>query len=384
MQKKTKFLIGIILLSVILLSGCWNYRELNTLSIVAGIAIDKNPLGGYQITVEIMNPKLEGNETLLTPVLLSMEGNSIFDAIRNLVMRSGRRLYSSHTKVVVISQDLAKEGIAPLLDWIHRDPEMRGDVWLLISKEKTAADILRGDSPINKAVSLHLDDVFKSERTQTKYTTVELWNFVQKLSAEGISPIIPLTNLVEIDGQKIPQIYGTGVFRKDKLVGTLDALSTQVFVWLMKPNLNDLLFVEKNRESGLVITYEIFHQTVTIKPIAKEDELTMEIQMSLHLGIAELNHPNLNYMNTEVKEDLEKEVSDYIKQQIEKMIFLTQKEFKSDILGFGKMIKEQLPNKWKEIHEGWQEKYAELKVEVSVEAEIESSAMTTTPIKMRD
>lgn len=384
-QNKVKCLLAsIIFLSVIFLVGCWNYRELNTLSIVAGIAIDKHPRGGYLITVEIINPRLEGNETLLTPVILSMEGNSIFEAVRNLVMRSGRRLYSSHTKVVIISQELAIEGIEPLLDWIHRDTEIRGDVWLLISHENTAADILRGNSPINKAVSFHLDDVSKSQKTQTKYPVVELWNFLQKLSGEGISPIVPLTNLVEIDGKKIPQIYGTAVFQRDKLIGKLDGLSTQMFVWLTKPELNDLLFVEKSKGSGLVITYEIFHQVVKMQPIEKAGELIIDIQLKLKMGIAEINRPNLNYMNPEVKEDLEKEANKYIKAQIEKMISITQKEFQSDILGFGKLIKERWPKKWKKINEEWRVRFPELKVHITVDTEIKSSAMTTTPIQMRD
>lgn len=383
-HNKSKCLVLIIVSSIILLSGCWNYRELNTLSIVAGIAIDKNPLSGYQVTVEIINPQVEGNETLLTPIILSMEGNSVFEAIRNLVMRSGRQLYSSHIKVVIISEDLAKEGLEPVLDWIHRDLEIRGDVWLLISEEETAADILRGDSPINKAVSFHLDDVLKSQRTQTKYPTIELWDFMQKLSAEGVSPTIPLTNLVEIDGKKIPQIYGTAVFQRDKLVGILDGLSTQMFVWLTQPNLSDLLFVEKIRGSDLIITYEVFQQVVKMQPVEKTGELMMDIQIKLQMGIAELNHPELNFLSKEVRENLETEAGKYIHQQIEKMISLTQKEFKSDILGFGSMIREQMPKKWKEINEEWLEKYKELIVRVSVETEIQSSGMTTMPIQMRD
>ena len=37
-------------------SGCWNYREINFLTMVAGIAVDKLPDGRFLVTFESVDP----------------------------------------------------------------------------------------------------------------------------------------------------------------------------------------------------------------------------------------------------------------------------------------------------------------------------------------
>ena len=41
---------------ILLLTGCWNYNELNNLAICTGIAIDKNE-NNYEITFLVSNAK---------------------------------------------------------------------------------------------------------------------------------------------------------------------------------------------------------------------------------------------------------------------------------------------------------------------------------------
>ena len=56
---KIKFLIPILL---ILITGCYNYRELNQLAITTGIGIDKGEEKNYKVTVQVLNTKKTSKE----------------------------------------------------------------------------------------------------------------------------------------------------------------------------------------------------------------------------------------------------------------------------------------------------------------------------------
>jgi hypothetical protein len=158
----------ITLLNIIINTGCWNYRELNDIAIVSGTAIDKNEKNNkYIVTFEIINTK-GAKESKNIPDLVTMEGNSIFDAVRNTIEKLARRIYWSHAKVVVINKSIAKEGITPVIDFMYRDAEVRTDIWMLISDDDTAADILKGKDKYHDTISFHIDEAFRNEANISK------------------------------------------------------------------------------------------------------------------------------------------------------------------------------------------------------------------------
>jgi spore germination protein KC len=113
--RKWLLLTIVILLNGIFISGCWNYREVEKLAIVAGVAIDKGENNPYKITFEILQVS-GGKEAKTVSKIISMEGRTIFDAVRNAISLSGKKLYWSHTKIVVISKDIARNGILRVVD----------------------------------------------------------------------------------------------------------------------------------------------------------------------------------------------------------------------------------------------------------------------------
>ncbi len=155
-KKKRMLLFALPVFCVVFLSGCWNYRELNTMTIVAGIAIDRVADNkGYHLTFEVLDIAEASGEksTSVSSLLIETDGLTIFDACRNALQRSDSKLYFGACKTVIISEDLAREGITPLLDWFRRDAEARSTMDVYISSEETAADILKHKAITNNIVS---------------------------------------------------------------------------------------------------------------------------------------------------------------------------------------------------------------------------------------
>ncbi len=123
-------LLLIALLFLTLLAGCWDKKELNDLAIAVGLAIDKSE-GGYKLSTQIVNPSEvspQANSSGITPVTVrSKQGKTMYEAIRRLSLTNSRRIYTSHLRLLVISEEVAKEGITEVLDYLSRDKDFRAN-----------------------------------------------------------------------------------------------------------------------------------------------------------------------------------------------------------------------------------------------------------------
>jgi len=378
---KIFFLTCILLPFSFILVGCWNYRELEDMNIVVGAAIDKGIYKEYMITLEILEPSI-GEETPTTSRLISSEGDSIFDAVRNAISISGQKLYWSHNKVLILSKEIAQKGVIGILDWFHRDAETRSDVYILISKENSAKEILEKKEKEGQVTSFNLLDILVNQKNLAKAPDVQIWKLTDDIINDGIMAIAPTIELTISDDNLCPKVAGTAIFKNDKLVGFLDENETHYLLFLrdkIKGGILDLNPEGKNEPP--TITLEIFDSKTKIQPVTKGNEIEMNVNINTLGSIAAIKNTK-NYLANE--EILEKVTSSSIKENCEKLISRVQSEYGTDIFGFGAKTRIRYPTLWKEIGGNWENIFQNLKVNITVKAEIKNSAMTTKPLEIGD
>ncbi|MDF2890673.1 MAG: germination protein Ger(X)C family [Clostridia bacterium] len=220
-KNRAVLFIMMLICSCIVFTGCWNYREVESLAIAAGAAVDRNEDGTIHITIEVVNIGGDG-QVSYEPVYIESDGETFFEAVRSAISKEGKKIYWSHAKVIVISEEIARVDIVKYLDFLFRDAEAREDTWLLISTEKTAGEILRGKGLLKPIVSFQLDDTMRSQKATSRFPFIELFEFFDRLFYKQVSPVLPMVRLVEQHGLKTPQVGGTAIFKDGKMIGTLD------------------------------------------------------------------------------------------------------------------------------------------------------------------
>ena len=223
---KVLILIIIVIFNSVILTGCWNYKEIDELAIAAGVAVDKNKDGTVHITIEVVNISGDG-KTTIEPKYIESDGDTLFEATRKAIAKEGRKIYWSHAKVVIISEELAREDILKYLDFLFRDAEPREDSWLLISREKTAGEILQSKGMLNPMISFQLDDTMRAQKSISRFPFIQLYEFFDRIFYEQVSAILPAVQLVEQQGVKTPIIGGTAIFKHEKLIGFLNEEDTK-------------------------------------------------------------------------------------------------------------------------------------------------------------
>ncbi|MEK4513018.1 Ger(x)C family spore germination protein [Paenibacillus sp. FSL K6-2524] len=267
-QVKRLLQILIVLFSLVAISGCWNYVEVDDLSIVAGVAIDKNPADGkLLLTVELIDTKGGTKQTQAGYKTISLTGDTMFEIVRNMISMTGKKLFWSHAKVIIISEEVARsDGVIRFIDWYTRDTETRADVFIFVSKEKTAREILDLQSTMESITSFELAQMMRDEKYVSSAPTVEIWDFIDKLESRGKCAIAPLVYIHQNDTTSSERVNGTAVFSKDRMVGTLSGEESK-YMLFAKNDIKGGILPVKDETGKPSFSLEIISSQTKIKPI---------------------------------------------------------------------------------------------------------------------
>lgn len=387
-MSKRRILFIFIIISALYMGGCWNYSEVNEKKIVAGAAIDYNKEKEMlELTIEVVRPMMSGDKTEFHSEYFTSTGDNLFNAIRNMISKTGKKIFWSHAKVLILSEDIIKEKdkLLSIIDFIKRDAETRDDIMLLVSREKTSKEILKTDIRIHEITSFHLEDMLQNQKSISKYRTVPLWKFTDELSTEGISATLPTVNVVTYNKKQISQIFGTAIFKGAKKVGWLNGIETKAFLFIIDELKGGVITIEEAQIAKKLtkITFEIFDSKTKVRPIYEDKKLIMKIDIKTTANIIELDD-SIDFMDEDNLNIIQKNGEDKIKRIVKNVIKKTQEEYKSDIFGFGAIISREKPELWKEIKSNWDDIFTELEIQVDVALKIRGSSLRSKPIEIGD
>src|SRR5690554_427086 len=372
---RKKIIIGLIIL--LTLSGCWGHRELNELSLVAGIAIDESEIG-YLVSLQVMVPREIASEVTsgTTKVkLFSDEGKSLFHTIRKLTKTLPRKGYFTHLMAVIIDEKVFSESIIELVDFLLRDPEIRPDVPIFIAKNSSAKDVLKilthiENIPANKInkTSINLKDNFMG------YRDITFMDLITKIGSKGVNPAImgitlegditegdKITNTSEIEAKAEIHLTQFAVTKNNILVGWLSENESIGYSYLLGEIDSTIITIpcDINKTNSLEVTN--FKNKINLQVV--EGEPVINITHNIETNIGQLGCPiDLNNKNEVEKHT--KLFAEEVIQKSENTLEILQKTYKSDIIGFGEIIRRKNPKLWKKFKDDWDSHFSNLKVNV--------------------
>ncbi|HEX9061260.1 MAG TPA: Ger(x)C family spore germination protein [Clostridia bacterium] len=381
---KSIILAFIVLSNTVLLTSCWNYREIDKLAVVAGVAVDKGTDHKYRITVETIQIS-GGKDTKPKSKLISVEGDTMFDAARNEISLSGKRLYWSHAKVIILSKEIARNGAIKVIDWYNRDSETRADVNILISGGETAREIFEGQETSEDIKSFNLYQMIQNERSLSKAPNIEIWKFINDLELEGISPVIPSVILKKTNNEAVPHINGSAIFSHDGLIGFINEDESKDLLFIRNEvKAGVLVQMEQGREGNSPVSLEIFDNKTRVNPSVKNDLIDgINISTDTRVAIDEIDGSE-NYIDDAGRKKLERDAEKTLESNIEQLIKKVQEDYGVDIFGFGAKIHEDYPGLWSRISNNWKKNFKNLKISINSKIDIRNSAMTSKTVEIGD
>lgn len=385
MQKQNKLLLIILIPLLIVLNGCWDRRELDTLAIVSCLGIDKaEEPGKIQITAQVIKPgemKVpqagNGGGGAKPYWNITTTGETIEDTIREFAHESNRQLYLSHNEALIFSQDIAKEGVKKYIDFFVREPQLsRSQIKVLVSKGKIN-EILDLETELEKIPGRYISQLVDESVAISEASAVNLQEFLTRLMSKTTAPI---ASVIEVSGQgkeKKARLSGTAVFKTDKMVGYLNNAETRGLLWVIDKVKSGIIVVKSPSGEGKV-SLEIIRASSEITTEIKDNKpyITVHIDEEGNLGDQMSLEDDLTILP--VWSSLEKSQADVIHQEVMAALKKAQ-ELNTDIFGFGDAVHKKYPQMWVKMEKEWDQYFPDLEVEVIVNAKLSRMGMIKKP-----
>lgn len=357
-------LVGIVL--VLLLSGCYNYHELNELAITTAIGIDKKE-NGYKIISQVMNIKKKeantnGGGNSPEVILYKTSNVSLKEGFREIVLKSPKRIYPSHLNVLLISEEVARDGIKDILDVFFRDPIVRMQFNVLITKGCTTEEVLETLTP---GQTISSKNILESQKSDTKYLgTSQMITFEKLMDLyldDNKSIVLPgvVVNNLTSDNEDIKNIEksnnnteimldSTGIFSDDKLVSYIDN-EESIYLNYIKGIINSSL-ITCDCDLGKYFTASIENVKSDVKFDKKDKKMVISIKAEA--AVNELNC-NINIEKESGMLEIEKMINENLSNNIGDFVSKIQNVYNIDIFNFLDVIYKSDYSYYKEIKDNY-------------------------------
>lgn len=388
MRSRKRFLPFLLILLVsIILTGCWDLKDINRRVMVVALGLDlaeRTETENYEyismvkLTAQVAIPeKLSGGagQPLTTGAEavwnVSAIGRNVSMCYVNLQQRLQNELFLGHTRVLVISEDLAREGLSRYMNFFRNNPEFRRLSYLLISENK-AEDLLNTFPKTANLQAIYLMNLIEDEIQRQTMPDLPFIEIAIRDVTSGVDPIAVLISSDKETG--IIKYSGLAVFRGDRMVGKLDVEETWSYLQLAEGKLSGLQVVrDVESEIGrLSIVFKDLKRKM--RPVLTEKgNFKFECKLSFE-GIIFSQEVPAVYTKEIYLDQLENRVSTEVKREIETVFYKVQQKYNADIFGFGELVKAYMPEEWKRI-EDWHEEFKKVELELDVETIIRRSGI---------
>lgn len=375
MIKKAALLFSV-LLTAVFIGGCWNYRGLNDMTIVVGIAIDKRDSGeGYKVTFEAVDLTVPVKTQGFRHQLLQSEGLTLFDAVRNAKKLNMNKLYFGHAQFTVISEDIARgSDLISVIDWYLRDSEMRETLCIAVSGEKTARELLAVTGPGESLISVELRKILETDNQVTSSTlSYELYQIYNILKSKGKSVVLPLVHVVHNEDTANVEVNGVAVYKGERMIGTLSPEDSKCLLFVVDKVEGGVLTFTSGKDGSIDASLEISRNRTSKSLRVKDGKPVITVKTETDVFLDEYKHSTYDLdkqeiimLQTAAQQSLVQSIGDVIKK--------VQTEYGSDIFGFGEMVREQNPALWKTLEDKWDEIFPSLEVNVECKINIVNTA----------
>lgn len=366
-----KISISIICIMLLLFSGCWNNRDLTEMGVIVGMGIDEVENNEIELTIQLTEPTLNDeikqvgkNRTWRS---ISARGSSVFEANRNLLTKVNKKLNYSNIQLMIIGENLAKNGIDNVLDFFQRVHEIDKREVILISEGIKPKEIFNIESEQGLVSAVEIGQTLKNTDRLPAIRKMNMYDLILNISGESNS-VVGMVKVSEVNEPlKISNLNfnGAAVLKKDKLVGWLDSKETYGVQIVDSKIKNPIITVPNPIASNEQITIEITKCISKKNILFNNDNPAIYVEVYAEGKMVE-QHGKGNLTSAERIRELEAATSEEIKKVVSNTIKNAQINLRTDIFGFGKNVHSKNLFYWKEVKDNWDDTFSGLSTVIKV------------------
>ncbi len=347
-----------------LLTGCWDAKDVDNQNVVLTVGLDYRD-NMYTFYTNIANFAKSSKEGPINIALVKGSGINFLTARDTLNRASDKHIFLGSTRVVLFSEEMAEKGIEEYVSRMRGDFEYRKTLKLITASDDL--DEIFQIKPKNSIdIGYEIEQIINNmEENDTTFVT-NAGKVIQHIASGQCGFLL---HSIGINEESI-EVNGYSVFRESKKIGFIKAEDREGIVYLLN---------RKKPQFGYTLHYNDIDISVhTVKRKGKEITHVYEEDGGVSISVELDMEGEIRYtskplsIDESIKKDLEKQLSDMIKEDIISTIKKSQ-ELGCDYLDFYKYFRIQYPTEFKTMD--WEDAYTKASVNVFVHSKLVPAAM---------
>lgn len=296
-------LAGLFCLLAAMASGCWDRREIETVAVATAIALDLPAAReGLLLTAQFSIPartmgaaagagggggmtgpgsglsapfaRTTGGPSGPTAWVVGAAGSTLTEAVERITRLSPRLPIWAHLRLIVVGEEVARQGLGGVLDALLRERQFRRTPWIVVAHGIPGYRILELPNPISPSAEEGMTRLLEILQGYTADALpVRLQDFLTAVAEPGIDPVVagmtyalPVPHSPQLTPSSeqlpaFPQPLGAALFRDDRMVGWLSAEQTRALALLMGQSRIFRLIAPCPQGTGVVVLRVVRFQT---------------------------------------------------------------------------------------------------------------------------
>ena len=318
------------------LSGCKKFRETDMQYTVASLGFDGK--GGITVYAEVITVNMQssddGSNGQAGNMLLEAKGKNVVSAFKELRRMTSKPLFFSHCGLICLDGSLSEKSIKEILRYCHENDEINHTVYFIksdITKELLSA---KPNSEMSNGYAI-MGVIKQSEETNCVCYNNMFYEI--EMSRKGAEDFFALPRFYLKDG--IPVTDGVAVYSDCKVKAELS--DSEVFYYYAIRGLS--------RKGLLVIGDEKANISFTKTSFKADFNGNLKFKIKLYF----------EYSGRNFKEQ--------IKENCQRLIYKSVREFKTDIFGFEDNIYKKYGAIWNTVKNDYNERFLNSETEILVD-----------------
>ena len=369
--------IGLVLLALILLPGCWDRREINDVAFVLGSAVDKKG-EIYVASIQVALPSqmggagstgggggTSGNKSWM---LLSHTADTLRMANYEEQLYMSRYLFFAHRRVMLVGEAMAREGLGPMMDILGRIPQNRLSSYM-VATIGPALPYMKVTGEIERYPS----EIVRELAVNAMKNPVTMKVVIDKLLSEGIDVTLPVIHIVKNEedakGDKSTGIKmdSLAVFRHGKLVRILKGEEAQMLLLAMGEAKGTELSIEAPRGHGEIV-FRLENTAASIESSLRDGRLSFRIGLQGKAVVVE-NESNFTLASGDQLEELGRILNKHLEDGVAE-VAKSLRRMGADPIGLGRKLSKQRPGEWERRRATWEENLQDVQIDVQAKLQI--------------
>ncbi|MDG5789253.1 Ger(x)C family spore germination protein [Evansella sp. AB-P1] len=348
---------------IVFCTGCWDQTFLKDQSLITAIGFDKSEENG-QLLMSVAIPIIDKEK--INELVYSHVGTSARNARRSIERSTQKTLDPSRNRVIILSEDLAKQDIYSLLDKFYRDPRSSLIAKIAVS-EGNVNELLTIPLTNQPEISQFITELIEGVERESLAPVQNLQIICPLMFDPGHDFSVPLLR----PGKNTIDSAGLALFDGTKMTGKLDSNEAMVYLMLADElgkitSITQKVHDEKTPDQNNYITFRIneLSRKLHVEP---KDNGEVATTLDLHVKIAVSEYPVDELQEEEKIDELTSTISENLTTYSENILDKIQAA-NFDGLGIGRHVYAHHQDFWKNYK--WKEIYQNVQFTVNMEVEI--------------